>query len=256
MYGDVETGASRRYLDLIADRLDTEFCLVGGWAVHNLVREGYMRLTGREYLGSRDIDLGLPSPEGVLEVEALLVGDMGFSPRSFRFVKQLHFETGEELSDEAAKRLPLPMIFPLFVNVMIPTSGEKLREQLGFVPPDEPLLTRVFEDDDRSTSVDIGGRTVKVPTPDVLMAMKLNSVVNRFEDHKRIKDLCDLTALALYSGVGRGDLVERVLDISDGTRLAQLSTSLSRADVDLVGSILGIDPALVVGVITEFGWTS
>jgi hypothetical protein len=255
MYGNVETSASRRFLDLISDRLETEFCLIGGWAVHSLVQERYGRLTGREYLGSRDVDLGFPSPEGIVEAEALLVGEMGFAPRSFRFVKQLHFETGEELSDEAAKRLPLPMIFPLYVDVMLPTSGEELRERLGFVPPDEPLLARVFDDDECSTSVDIGGTMVRVPTPNILMAMKLNSVVNRFEDHKRIKDLCDLTALALYSGEGRGTLVESVLDISDGTRLAQLSAALSRVDVDLVGSTLGIEAALVGGVITEFGWS-
>ncbi len=255
MFGDVETGASRRFLEVIVDGLETEFCLVGGWAVHNLVQERYGRLTGREYLGSRDIDLGFPRPEGIVEVEALLVGSMGFSPRSFRFVKQLHFETGEELSDEAAKRLPLPMIFPLYVDVMLPSSGERLRERLGFVPPEEPLLVLVFEDEDNSTLVEIGGRMIRAPTPNVLMAMKLNSVVNRFEDHKRIKDLCDLTALALYSGEERRGLVETVLDISDGTRLAQLSTALSSADVDLAGSILGIGPTMIREVLTEFGWS-
>ena len=221
----------------------------------NTVNESYRRLTGREYLGSRDIDLGFPSPEGIIEAEALLVGEMSFAPRSFRFVKQLHFETGQELSDEAAKRLPLPMIFPLYVDVMLPASGEELRERLGFVPPDEPLLARVFDDEDSSTSVDVGTRSVMVPTPDILMVMKFNSVVNRFEDHKRIKDLCDLTALALYSGERRRTLVESVLEISDPTRLAQLTMALSHADVDLAGSILCIDPGLIEGVISEFGWS-
>jgi len=255
MYGDVETEASRRYLEIITERLDVEFCLIGGWAVHHLVQERYGRLTRRDYLGSRDIDLGFPIPEGVSVLKTLLIDDLGFSTRSFRYVKQLHYETGEELSDEAARRLPLPMIFPLYVDVMLPSSGERVRGRLGFVPPDEPLLELVFKDGSRTTSTDIGARRVKVPTPDVLMAMKFNSVVNRFEDHKRVKDLCDLTALALYSGVDRRDLVESVIAISDEDRLAQLSTVLSAADVDLVGTILGTGPDLVRGVISEFGWS-
>ena len=255
MYGDVETDASRRYLEIITSKLEVEFCLIGGWAVYHLVQKNYERLTKRDYLGSRDIDLGFPSPGGITIVEALLIDNLGFSTRSFRYVKQLHFETGEELGDEAAKRLPLPMIFPLYVDVMLPSSGEKVRGRLGFVPPDEPLLELVFRDEDKSTLVDIGERQVKVPTPDVLMAMKFNAVVNRFEDHKRVKDLCDLTSLALFSGINRSDLVESVNAISDGTRLAQLSTALSKADVELVGSILGIEPNLVRGVITEFGWS-
>lgn len=255
MYGDVETEASRRFLGIIADKLDVEFCLIGGWAVYHLVQERYGRLTRRDYLGSRDIDLGFPSPDGISRVEALLIEDLGFSTRSFRYVKQLHFETGEELSDEAARRLPLPMIFPLYVDVMPPSSGEKVRGRLGFVPPDEPLLERVFEDEDHSTAVSIGGRKVRVPTPDILMAMKFNSVVNRFEDHKRVKDLCDLTALALFSGRKRADLVGTVQAISDEAGLAQLSTALSTEDLDLAGSILGIDPRMIRGVIGEFGWS-
>ncbi len=255
MYGDIETDASMRFLEIITERMDFEFCLIGGWAVYHLVQERYGRLTRRDYLGSRDIDLGFPSPEGIAKVEAMLIDELGFSTRSFRYVKQLHFETGEELSDEAARRLPLPMIFPLYVDVMLPTSGEKVRGRLGFVPPDEPLLKRVFEEEDHSTGVEIGGKRVKVPTPDVLMAMKFNSVVNRFEDHKRVKDMCDLTALALYSGMNRVDLVDAVRAIADGTRLSQFSTELSTSDMDLVGSILGIDPMLVRGVLGEFGWT-
>ena len=127
----------------------------------------------REYLGSRDIDLGFPSPDGITKMEVLLIDELGFIPRSFRYVKQLHFETGEELSDEAARKLPLPMIFPLYVDVPLPSSGEKVRGKLGFVPPDEPLLDRVFGEKRCSTTVGIGTNEVKVPTPDILMAMKL-----------------------------------------------------------------------------------
>jgi hypothetical protein len=30
MYGDIETDASRRFLNIIAGRLDVDFCLIGG----------------------------------------------------------------------------------------------------------------------------------------------------------------------------------------------------------------------------------
>ena len=255
MYGDVETEASGRYLGIIAGRLEIDFCLIGGWAVYNLVKERYHALTGREYLGSRDIDLGFPSPDGITKVEALLIDELGFAPLSFRYVKQLHFETGEELSDERAKSLPLPMIFPLYVDVMLPSSGEKVRGKLGFVPPDEPLLDRVFGEEGCSTSVGIGNNEVKVPTPDILMAMKFNSVVNRYEDHKRVKDLCDLTALALYTGRNRVDLIESVVDASDERRVNKLSEAISIEDVQRAGAILGIEPMTIRGVISDFGWS-
>ena len=255
MYGHVETEASRRYLDIIAGRLEIDFCLIGGWAVYNLVKERYHALTGREYLGSRDIDLGFPSPDGITKVETLLIDELGFAPRSFRYVKQLHFETGEELSDERAKSLPLPMIFPLYVDVMLPSSGEKVRGKLGFVPPDEPLLDRVFGEEGCSTSVGIGNNEVKVPTPDILMAMKFNSVVNRYEDHKRVKDLCDLTSLALYTGQNRVDLIESVLHFSDEHRVNKLSEAISIEDIQRAGAILGIEPLTIRGVVSDFGWS-
>ena len=255
MYGDIETDASRRCLDIIAGRLEIDFCLIGGWAVHYLVNERYHALMGREYLGSRDIDLGFPSPDGITKMEVLLIDELGFIPRSFRYVKQLHFETGEELSDEAARKLPLPMIFPLYVDVLLPSSGEKVRGKLGFVPPDEPLLDRVFGEKRCSTTVGIGTNEVKVPTPDILMAMKLNSVVNRFEDHKRVKDLCDLTSLALFTDQNRVDLVESVVGASDERRLKKLSGALSIEDVQRAGDILGIDMLTVRGVISDFGWS-
>ena len=101
----------------------------------------------------------------------------------------------------------------------------------------------------------IGTNEVKVPTPDILMAMKLNSVVNRFEDHKRVKDLCDLTSLALFTDQNRVDLVESVVGASDERRLKKLSGALSIEDVQRAGDILGIDMLTVRGVISDFGWS-
>ncbi len=58
MYDVVEVEISRKYLDKVTEILDEPIVMFGGWAVYLTVNEGYKGLTGREYIGSRDIDLG------------------------------------------------------------------------------------------------------------------------------------------------------------------------------------------------------
>ena len=40
-----------------------------------------------------------------------------------------------------------------------------------------------------------------LPSAELLLAMKINSLPGRDKDHKRIKDFCDIFALAWYSGL-------------------------------------------------------
>ena len=39
------------------------------------------------------------------------------------------------------------------------------------------------------------------PTNEVLLAMKINNLPGRDKEHKKIKDICDIFALAWYSGL-------------------------------------------------------
>ncbi len=53
------TEISEQELQSIFRAAKPPVCLLGGWAVHLHVNEGFQTEYGREYIGSRDIDLGI-----------------------------------------------------------------------------------------------------------------------------------------------------------------------------------------------------
>ncbi len=58
MYEPYETDISYRYLKTVIGRLEEPMCLLGGWAIHHYVDKDFKEATGRNYIGSRDIDRG------------------------------------------------------------------------------------------------------------------------------------------------------------------------------------------------------
>jgi hypothetical protein len=44
-------------MEVIFTQLKIQTCLLGGWAVYYLVNKNFQKVTGRTYIGSRDIDL-------------------------------------------------------------------------------------------------------------------------------------------------------------------------------------------------------
>jgi hypothetical protein len=62
MYDEREVAISSEYLRKVFEVIDEPIALMGGWAVFLKVNENYKTVTGRDYIGSRDIDLGFPHP--------------------------------------------------------------------------------------------------------------------------------------------------------------------------------------------------
>jgi hypothetical protein len=58
LYQPNETKTSKKQLEIVFQRLKDETCLIGGWAVYHLVNSNFKKATGRDYVGSRDIDIG------------------------------------------------------------------------------------------------------------------------------------------------------------------------------------------------------
>ena len=59
LYPEKETDVSYRFFYALADGLPASTCLIGGHAEYYTVRAACRRDLGADYLGSRDIDLGL-----------------------------------------------------------------------------------------------------------------------------------------------------------------------------------------------------
>lgn len=208
MYRDAETEFSRNYLREILGSLPKPFCLMGGWSVYLILNEKFQAATGREYPGSKDIDLGfhLDPAWTPKEFKASSMGraiakieSMGFEPRSFRFVKQYHLSEKRELTGEEKRRLPQYEIFNLYVDMLVDSEDPRRLQVAGFDVLDEPLLARVFSGTD-SVTTELEGVSVVMPAPRLLMEMKAKSFPGRTADDKRTKDLIDMCGLLLYSG--------------------------------------------------------
>lgn len=183
------------------------FCLMGGWSVYLTVNESFKRATGRDYLGSRDIDLGFHfnprwkrkefknSPLGIALTK---IKAMGFEEESFRFVKRYHRLEGRELTYDESQRLPQYDIFNLYIDILV-DSKDPIRFKLaGFKILDEPLLARVFAGKEY-LKTELYKVDVLIPTPEILIKMKIKSFPDRTQDDKKTKDLTNICALLLYS---------------------------------------------------------
>ena len=244
MYRNEETTISYRYLQEVIKHLDEPLCLMGGWAVYFLVNENFRKETKNEYLGSRDVDLGFNKPETANQAITKLM-ELGFKRISFRYFKEIHAETMKELTTEEAKKTPIYNIFPMYVDLIMSITDASMKTKLGFMPLDEPLLKLAF--DGRQKEVIEFGRKVLIPTPEVMIAMKIKSIKGRDKEHKRIKDLCDLTALCLYSGMEIKEIREKVHKLIVTSLIQENLKDLNEKDFERVSSILNLSTAIISG---------
>ncbi len=232
-----EAEISRNNLAAVLARADGPVCLLGGWAVHLAVNSRYGLARGRDYLGSKDVDLGfhLPrdgDPESVrrspLARSIGVLEGIGFRMVGSRLVKHYHRESRRALSDEEARKVPMHDMFSMYVDPMVDNVPDGARAALGFSPLDEAMLAEVFEGG-RYDEIDEFGARIMLPKPDVLLSTKLVALPRRTKDHKRHKDIADVYALIWYSGTGVAAMRSAVLG------------RLPRADVE--GALLGIGDA-------------
>lgn len=251
MYPDPEIEISWSHLERVLGSLEEPALLLGGWAVYLLVRDGYLDMTGRDYLGSRDIDLGFSMPAEDLERSPfahairLLIDEMGFKPLSFRLMREFDSEKGEPLEPEASQRLPMYQIVQMYIDLIVDRVPEGFMDAFGFIPPDEPLLSEVFREEARRVTVRAFGRDLWVPAPSVLLRMKVRSFPNRTRDHKRIKDLADMVALLLFTNLGEPEM--------GPGELGAFRRSLEVEEMRLAADALGLELALVETAVLSLG---
>lgn len=261
---DEITSISEQELRPLCQTVKPPACLLGGWAVHMHVNNRFREAYGREYIGSRDVDLGFHvDPDwGHDELEAAPVGrsvervqEAGYAPLSFRFVRHFNRETGETLTAEEATLLPPHQVFDLYLDVIPDTDDlDTFSEVFGFRPAAEPLLRHVFADDaaqplTQFRSWDMPAE-LRVVDPDLLAAMKVRSIADRDRGQKRVKDVAGLHALLWHVRVYqemREDVVSRVAD-SD---LARLQNHVGEEVYGDVAGLLQVDKQLVVDSIEQ-----
>lgn len=259
MYEPVELQISERYLEKVFKVVKGNICLLGGWATYHIVNKNFEKATGRKYIGSRDIDIGFHIDKNWSEEQLKKSGfcaairqieNMGFISVSFRLVKDFDIETGKELTPVESAKLPQYQIFNLFVDPVVDYIHPKIKPLLGFVPIDEPLLSLVFTKQ-LSATAKLFGTNVLLPKTHVLLAMKLNSVVNRDQEHKRIKDIADIYALLWYSDMKIAKLKDHLLSIYPEEKARKTTRDFTREEIERVSTAIGVSAREISRVLAE-----
>jgi len=104
-YAEAVTTLSEKELQDVISVAEPPTCLLGGWAVHLHVTNGFQEAHGRPYIGSRDIDLGVHidsdwSKSGLQAAPVAttldrIESELGYHRGRFGFYQQFHRETGE-----------------------------------------------------------------------------------------------------------------------------------------------------------------
>ena len=159
-YSDEVTEFSESELQQLLEITAPPVALLGGWAVHLHVNSPFEAEHGREYIGSRDIDLGVHvDPEW--DIETLqskpvsrtldaVESELSYNRGRFGFYQYFHRTSKERLCDEEAAEYPQHEIFRVDIDVLPSTDElDAFAEAFGFRPPAEPLLNPVFSNGQR-----------------------------------------------------------------------------------------------------------
>lgn len=259
LYQPTETKTSQEQLQTIFKQLKGEACLLGGWAVYYLVNKNFEKATGRTYIGSRDIDLGfhinkewnkqqLENSEFATTIKT--IEDMGFQSVSFRLVKDFNIDTGKELTPTESAKLPMHQIFQMYIDPIVDYIHPEIKNLLGFVPIDEPLLSFVFQEKMYTKQL-LFGKKVLIPEPHVLLAMKINSAPRRDKENKLIKDIADIYALLWHSNTKFSQLKEQLFSIIPRQQVRKTLQGFTKEDITTAAAALGIDTQQISRVLRE-----
>lgn len=158
--------------------------LVGGWAAHMFVDEGFRKERRRRYIGSKDIDFAVLSDD-LLDVfrEA---ERMGFFPLSFRYCKLYSRSMDRFLSEEEGAKHPLHDLFYLFLDFITDKKPE-----VEFMVFEDEVVRFIFEN-----RLFVNRKGMRVMPPELLVLSKLRILKDR-SDEKRAKDVID--SIMLYT---------------------------------------------------------
>lgn len=258
-YQDYETQISQEHLTSVFSQMTEPVCLMGGWAAYLTVNRKFNEANGRNYLGSRDIDLGFhidpkwsteELQRSALAQSAKILTGRGFAGFGSRFVKHYDIETKKEITiEESKKKRPYEM-FQLYVDTMGDNAHAGAQKILGFPLLDESLLSHVFVNQKFTFLTEFGGK-FKLPTPEILIAMKLKSAPGRPKDDKRIKDISDIYALSWYSDVELPELKQKVQRILGIKTISEVVSKIIKTEYNAVSNAIGIAPEEISKVINE-----
>lgn len=252
------TELSEQELRAVFEAAEPPVCLLGGWAVHLHVTPGFHAEHDREYIGSRDIDIGVhvdsswaseDFPEAPVGDSISAIEDLGYTKSRFGFVQNFLRDSQKRISEAEAGEHSMHEVFQVYVDVIPDTTElDGFRDVFGFKPPAEPLLTPVFEEDkgkqlSEYVSWSPPAEKLIVP-PELLAAMKIRSFPDRDKSHKRVKDVADLHALLWYVK-DYTDMKTDALEYASDSDMEQFADAVDNPIFEDAATLLQIEPQLI-----------
>jgi len=202
MYDPIEVDISLKLLKELFDKCKNKnipIALIGGWATHFYVNKIYKNAFGKDYMGSRDIDVCFdPSKERELKE---LIQEIGFIKNGypFRWEKIYNRETKKFLIAEETKKEEIYNLIYIFLDIFC----EKETNYLISWNLDSLKGLKYYNVESFSL-VDI----------DTLINLKCVALFARDKADKENKDACDLYALVAYSNkdIKPADILKRAIE--------------------------------------------
>lgn len=252
------TKLSEQELQAVFEAAEPPVCLLGGWAVHLHVTPGFHAEHGREYIGSRDIDLGVhvdaswtaaELPETPVGDSLSAIEDLGYTKSRFGFIQNFLRNSQERISEDEASEHGMHEVFQVYVDVIPDTTKlDAFRDVFGFKPPAEPLLAPVFEENKGEQLTEYVSWSPPaeklIASPEVLAAMKLRSFPDRDKSHKRVKDIADLHALLWYVA-DYTDIKTGALEYVSDSDIDQFADAVDDSTFEDAAALLQIEPQLI-----------
>jgi hypothetical protein len=231
LYDERVTTVSLDTLKTIVGLFDFPVCLCGGWAVYFTINDYYQVNRKRDYLGSQDIDIGffLSPMISKTEFESTslfktlnLLRTNGFLQDGFRYRKNIIMEDQTENLGSSE-----PEIFELYVDILVNSYPPSISDIYPNYFFEVPLIAEVYADERNLKHLSNISNNLFMPSRPILTAMKIQSFPSRGkQDHKKIKDLCDIYGLLWFSERSVHDNMKDARIFTDIHSLRRMKTSI------------------------------
>jgi hypothetical protein len=252
------TELSEQELRTVFEAAEPPVCLLGGWAVHFHVTPGFHAEHGREYIGSRDIDIGVHvdaswAGEDILETPVggslSAIEDLGYTKSRFGFVQNFLRDSQDRISEAEASEHSMHEVFQVYVDIIPDTTElDGFGDVFGFKPPAEPLLAPVFEEHKGEQLAEYVSWSLPaqkmIVSPELLAAMKIRSLPDRDKSHKRVKDVADLHALLWYV-TDYTEMRAGALEYVSDSDVEQCADAVDDPTLKDAATLLQIEPQLI-----------
>lgn len=249
MYNLKEIELSKEYLNKISYKIEKEVVLLGGWAVYDIVNKNFYNDNGRDYIGSKDIDIGFHIDKNWNKIQLInskfsrmirFLEKDGFRWQAFRLYKDFDENTLEELTPEESSKKSLFEIIRLYIDPIIDYIHPQFKEVFQYNPIDEPILNIAYDYKrfKKSTLHD----NILLCEPHFLLAMKLNCVDRRHKEDKRIKDISDIYALMWYSDIHLDELKIATRIISNRDKINNTISNFKQEEIHKASENIGVKP--------------